>query len=92
MLISSLSCLLQAQLTATNPWAPQTVAEAIVAALAFGLAGMVLLLIGFKAFDWITPRIDVQRELTEHKNLAVAIVIAALFVGMAIVISKAIGA
>jgi putative membrane protein len=54
----------------------------IVAAAAFGLVGIVLLLLGYFLFDVITPRIDVQKELTE-KNTAVAIVIAALLLGIA---------
>jgi putative membrane protein len=54
----------------------------IVAAAAFGLVGIVLLLLGYWLFDVITPRIDVQKELTE-KNTAVAIVIAALLLGIA---------
>jgi putative membrane protein len=50
----------------------------------FGVLGIVLLLVGYWLFDLITPRIDVQKELCE-KNVAVAIVIAALLVGIAYV-------
>jgi len=50
----------------------------------FGLLGIVLLLLGYWLFDIITPRIDVQKELCE-KNLAVAVVIAALLLGIAYV-------
>jgi putative membrane protein len=50
----------------------------------FGLLGIVLLLLGYWLFDLITPRIDVQKELCE-KNLAVAVVIAALLLGIAYV-------
>ena len=56
----------------------------IVNAAAFGLVGIVLLLLGYLLFDVITPRIDVQKELTE-KNMAVALVIAALLLGIAYV-------
>ncbi len=52
--------------------------------LVFGFIGIVLLLVGYWLFDLITPRIDVQKELCE-KNLAVAIVIAALLLGIAYV-------
>jgi putative membrane protein len=64
--------------------------EALLAAAAFGLVGLVLVLLGFKAFDVVTPKIDVQKELTENKNNAVAIVAAAVIIGVAIVVSKAI--
>jgi len=53
-----------------------------VGSLVFGLLGMVLLLLGYWLFDLITPRIDVQKELKE-KNLAVAVVIGALLLGIA---------
>ena len=56
----------------------------IVGAAVFGLVGIVLLLLGYWLFDLITPRIDVQKELTD-KNMAVAIVIAALLLGIAYV-------
>jgi putative membrane protein len=48
----------------------------------YGAVGIVLLLAGYWLFDLITPRIDVQKELSE-KNLAVAIVVAALLLGIA---------
>ena len=49
----------------------------------FGGMGIVLLLVGFKAFDWITPRIDLEVELAQKQNVAVAIVIAAVLLGVA---------
>ena len=48
----------------------------------YGLVGIVLLLSGYWLFDLITPKINVQKELSE-KNLAVAIVVAALLLGIA---------
>jgi putative membrane protein len=56
----------------------------LIASLSFGLVGIVLLLLGYWAFDWITPRIDVQKELSE-KNMAVGIVVAALLLGIALI-------
>ncbi len=54
----------------------------VIASVVFGLIGIVLLLLGYWLFDRITPRIDVQKELCE-KNVAVAIVVAALLLGIA---------
>ncbi len=48
----------------------------------FGVIGIGLLLLGYWLFDMITPRLDVQKELCE-KNVAVALVIAALLLGIA---------
>ncbi len=50
----------------------------------FGLIGIGLLLLGYWLFDLITPQIDVQKELRE-KNVAVALVMAALLGGIAYV-------
>jgi hypothetical protein len=44
----------------------------------------------YKTFDWILPRIDVQRELGEKQNIAVAIVAAAVIISIGIVVSAAI--
>jgi len=55
-----------------------------IGSLVFGLLGLVLIVLGFKVFDWLTPRIDIQRELAEKNNIAVAIVCAAVILGMSI--------
>ena len=54
----------------------------IVGSGVFGLVGIALLLLGYWLFDLITPRIDVQKELSE-KNVAVAVVVGALLLGIA---------
>lgn len=51
-------------------------------ATVFGLLGIVLALLGFKLFDWITPHIKVEEELAQKQNLAVAIVSAAVILGV----------
>jgi len=71
-------------LAQTAGYSFQNLLGGIAASAVFGLVGIVLLLLGYLLFDWITPRIDVQKELSE-KNLAVAIVIAALLLGIAYV-------
>lgn len=53
-----------------------------VGATAFGLIGIVLLLLGYWLFELVTPRLNVQKELQE-KNMAVALVVAALLLGIA---------
>jgi len=58
--------------------------------LIYGVLGIVLTIAGYKIFDWITP-IDVEKELSERQNIAVAIVCAGVIIGIALVISAAIG-
>jgi putative membrane protein len=61
---------------------------AMLSAVAFGIIGICLMLLGFKLFDWITPRLDVEKELAENHNIAVAIVIAATILGISIIIAR----
>ena len=52
----------------------------------FGIAGIVLLIIGYYVWELITPY-NLRREIHENKNVAVAVVVAAFILGMAIVIA-----
>ena len=54
--------------------------------LLFGLLGIIIMVIGFKVFDWIIP-LDFNKEL-ENKNIAVAIVIAGFLIGIAIIVGQ----
>ena len=56
----------------------------------FGLLGILLTVLGFKIFDWIHPNMHVEKELAEKHNIAVAIVMAAIIIGISIVIAVAI--
>ncbi len=56
----------------------------IVNSMSYGLVGIVLMLIGYFAFDFVTSKIDVQEQLNKG-NTAVAIVVAALLLGIAYV-------
>lgn len=55
--------------------------------LIFGVSGIVLAVLGFKVFDWISPKIDVQHELAEKHNLSVAIVCAAIILGVCYIVA-----
>jgi putative membrane protein len=63
---------------------------AVVSTLTFGLVGVFLALLGYKLFDWLTPRVHVEHELSEKHNIAVAIVIAAVVLGICHVVAAAI--
>ena len=49
---------------------------------AFGVLGIALAILGFKVFEWVTPKINVEQELSEKQNIAVAIVAGALILGV----------
>ena len=58
--------------------------------LLFGFLGIFIMAIGYKVFDLLIP-LDFNKEL-ENKNTAVAIVIAGLLIGIALVISRVVAA
>lgn len=54
----------------------------------YGLIGIFLAVVGYFVFDWITPY-SLGKELVEDKNVAVAIVVAAILLSVAIIVSAA---
>jgi putative membrane protein len=72
------------------PWNLDILGNSLMAATAFGLLGIALLALGFKVFEWITPKLHVEEELSKG-NTAVGIVVAAAIIGVALVIVRAIG-
>ena len=52
----------------------------------FGLVGIVLLVLGYLAFDKVLTKIDFDEEL-KNKNIALAIVIAGFMIAIGIIIS-----
>lgn len=70
-------------------WTLHGFAQAILVTAAFGILGIFLCVLGFKAFDWITPTVNIERELTEKHNIAVAIVMAAVILGVSAIVIAA---
>jgi uncharacterized membrane protein YjfL (UPF0719 family) len=64
----------------------------VVSSIIFGVIGIGLMILGYKAFDWVTPRLDVEKELMENKNMAVAVVVGAVFIGVSILIAHIVSA
>jgi len=68
-------------------WPSHPFLGAVLGTLIFSLLGIVLTVFGFKLFDWMTPKINIEKELAENHNIAVAIVIAAMILGVSIIIA-----
>ena len=71
-----------------NTWHAQTLGEALLYTALFGLAGTVLAIAGYKLFDKCTPG-DLHKEIIENKNVAAALVSAAVILGVCIIIAAA---
>jgi putative membrane protein len=74
-------------------WPPRTLEMAVYWLLytgVFGLLGIALVVLGFKVFDWLTPKLDIQHELGEKHNLAVALLCAAVILGISLIVAAAV--
>jgi putative membrane protein len=76
-------------LFAFHDWTWEQIGSNLLAAALFGVLGIVLLLVGFKLFELITPRVEVEKKLQEG-NIAVGIVVGALLIAISIVVAVAI--
>jgi uncharacterized membrane protein YjfL (UPF0719 family) len=68
---------------------PRTLGHALLNSVIFALLGMILVFIAFKVFDKATPKVDFQQELVKN-NTAVAIVIAAVVIGISLIVAASI--
>lgn len=59
-------------------------------AMTFGVLGIALLAVGFKIFEIITPKLDVEQELAKG-NMAVGVMVGAMLIAMALIVKMAIG-
>ncbi len=63
--------------------------RALIISTIYAALGMVLLWIGYRIFDLVTPS-DMQKKVFEEGNVAVAITVGAFILGLAVVIGAAI--
>jgi uncharacterized membrane protein YjfL (UPF0719 family) len=64
--------------------------QSLGAAVAFGTAGIVLSIVGYKLFDLVETKIDMAGEI-KRGNTAVSILAGAFIVGICFIIGRAIG-
>jgi len=69
-------------------WHAQTLSEAIAHMLLFVAVGIVSAVLGYKIFDKCTPG-DLNKEITENRNVAAAIVAGAVILGVSLIVAAA---
>ena len=52
----------------------------------YSVAGVFLMIFGFKMFDWTTPKINFIKELVEQKNVAVGMMVASIILAVAAIV------
>ena len=69
-------------------WHAQSLAGAVVNMVIFAVIGIVIALVGYKVFDKCTPG-DLTKEIVENKNVAAAIIGAAVILGVCLIVAAA---
>ena len=82
--------LAQAENPGLFPWPPNTLWEAALATVVFGLLGIGLAVLGFKIFDRVTPG-NLEEEIVKKNNIAAAIITAAFIIGVCLIIARVVG-
>ena len=66
------------------PW--YLVIRNILSTVVYSMLGIVLAIIGYKIYDWITP-FSLTKELAEDQNVAVGIVVGSMMLGICLIIA-----
>jgi putative membrane protein len=82
------SALRAAEVNSSASWHAQSLGQAVAYMLIFALVGIFVAIAGYKVFDKCTPG-DLTREILEHRNVAAAIIAAAVILGLCIIVAAA---
>jgi hypothetical protein len=74
--------------TPATTWHAQTLGQALLNMLLFAGTGIAAAIIGYKLFDYCTPG-DLSKEIIQNKNVAAAIVAAAVILGVCVIVAIA---
>jgi uncharacterized membrane protein YjfL (UPF0719 family) len=77
-----------ADATPAPTWHAQSLGQALLYMLLFAGVGIVAAIAGYKIFDKCTPG-HLNTEILEHRNVAAAIIAAAVILGVCIIIAAA---
>ncbi|MEW6777412.1 MAG: DUF350 domain-containing protein [Bdellovibrionota bacterium] len=64
--------------------------KGILSSVVYSVIGLVVLAAGFLIFDKATPSWDLSKEIVDKQNMAVAVVVAAVCLGISLIIASAI--
>jgi uncharacterized membrane protein YjfL (UPF0719 family) len=77
-----------AEAAPATTWHAQSLGQALAYMLLFAGVGIVAAIAGYKIFDKCTPG-HLNKEILEHRNVAAAIIAAAVILGVCIIIAAA---
>jgi uncharacterized membrane protein YjfL (UPF0719 family) len=88
ILIATAPSLLAADNSAGLSWHTQSLLQAVGNMLIFAAIGIFAAIAGYKIFDKCTPG-HLSKEILEHRNVAAALIAAAVILGVCIIIAAA---
>jgi putative membrane protein len=80
--------LLGAEGASPATWHAQSLGQAVGNMLLFTAVGIAAAVVGYKIFDKCTPG-DLSKEILENKNVAAAILVAAVILGVCLIVAAA---
>jgi putative membrane protein len=89
MLLLTAPCVFAADSATPTTWHAQTLLQAVGNVVLFAIVGVIAAIVGFKIFDKCTPG-HLGREIVEHRNVAAAIIGAAVILGVCIIVAASI--
>ena len=63
--------------------------EGLVGSVVYSILGIVVLMVGFKIFDWITP-FSLNTEIEEKNNTAAGVIVAGIMIALGLIVAAAI--
>lgn len=81
--------LLFAQAATPAGWHDASLGGALFNTVVFAMVGIAVAIVGYKIFDWCTPG-HLSDEIIKHRNVAAALIGAAIIIGSCIVVAAAI--
>ena len=70
---------------------PDTLLPDLISTVAFGIVAILLIVVGYIAFDKLTPKLDFD-ELLNKGNIALAVVVASFILGLCYVVGRVVAA
>ena len=74
---------------APGSWRLSDILKGILSASIYSILGLVILILGFKIFDRVTP-FSLDHEIAEDHNTAAGVVVAGLLIALGIIVAAAI--
>jgi len=96
-LVASMLCIVRSVIAQENAILGQSInngvwlglVEGLIGSVVYSVLGIVVLMVGFKIFDWITP-FSLNTEIEEKNNTAAGVIAAGIMIALGLIVGAAI--